>query len=60
MLVEVDDMPAVCHSMDCGFSYIPTVGEIATAEFDAGTSVLKVTGTELPTKVEDMQSLSFA
>jgi hypothetical protein len=60
MLVEIDNMPAVCHSMDCGFTYIPSVGEITKAEFDAGTSVLKITGTKIPTKVEDMQSLSFA
>jgi hypothetical protein len=28
MLVEVDEIPAVCHSMDCGFMHIPAVGEI--------------------------------
>ena len=26
MLVEIDDMPAVCHSMDCSFVHIPSVG----------------------------------
>jgi len=60
MLVEIGNLPAVCHSMDCGFKYVPAVGEITGVEFKADTKVLTVTGTELPAKLADIQSLTFA
>jgi hypothetical protein len=37
MIVEIDDMPAVCHSMDCGFTHIPAVGSVTSFVFDAAT-----------------------
>jgi hypothetical protein len=46
MLVEIDDMPAVCHSMDCGFMHIPSVGQIT--EFSISSNTLTIKGTELP------------
>jgi len=49
MLVEVDDMPAVCHSMDCGFMHIPAVGEIT--EFSISGQTLTMKGTNLPDNV---------
>jgi hypothetical protein len=49
MLVEIGEMPAVCHSMDCGFMHIPTVGEITA--FSLSTGRLTVTGTNLPDNV---------
>jgi hypothetical protein len=60
MLVEIGKLPAVCHSMDCEFQYVPAVGEITAVEFKADTKVLTVTGTELPSKIADIQSLNFA
>jgi hypothetical protein len=45
MLVEIDDMPAVCHSMDCGMKYIPAVGEVTAFTFDDATDKLTITGT---------------
>lgn len=60
MLVEVDDMPAVCHSRDCGFKYIPAVGEVSGFTFDDATDKLTITGTGLPTTVSGLQSLTFA
>jgi len=60
MLVEIDNIPAVCHSRECEFTYVAAVGEITKAEFNAGTSVLTITGTNLPTKISDMQSINFA
>jgi hypothetical protein len=60
MLVEVGDMPAVCHSMDCSFTHIPAVGEVTAFTFDAGTRTLTITGTELPDNLSKIQSISFA
>lgn len=51
MLVEIDDMPAVCHSMDCGFLHVPAVGVITSFELNEGTSTLTMTGTDLPDNV---------
>jgi hypothetical protein len=37
MIVEVDHMPAVCHSMDCGFMHIAAVGEVTGFTYSAST-----------------------
>lgn len=60
MLVEIDDMPAVCHSMDCSFTHIPAVGEITAFTYVEATRVLTITGTELPDNLSKLQSISFA
>ena len=62
MLVEIDDMPAVCHSMECSFMHIPAVGEVtqfAMSTLD-GVSTLTLTGTELPDNVSKIQSIKYA
>lgn len=58
MLVEIDHMPAVCHSMDCGFTHIPAVGMITG--FTVAGSRLTVTGTDLPDNTSKIQSITFA
>lgn len=58
MLVEIDDMPAVCHSMDCGFTHIPAVGSITS--FTLSGSTLTVTGTDLPDNISKIQSITIA
>jgi hypothetical protein len=60
MLVEVGDLPAVCHNMTCDFSYIPNVGEITAFTFNEGTKLLTLTGTDLPTESSGIQSISYA
>lgn len=60
MLVEIGDLPAVCHSMDCGFTYIASIGQITSFTFSDDTDTLQVTGTELPTSLDGIQSLAFA
>jgi len=57
---RVRNMPAVCHSMDCGFTHIPAVGEITSFTYDASTKVVTVTGTNLPDNLNKTQSMSFA
>jgi hypothetical protein len=58
MLVEIDDMPAVCHSMDCSFTHIPAVGEIT--EFTVTDTKLTVKGTNLPDNTSKIQSIMIA
>jgi hypothetical protein len=58
MLVEIDHMPAVCHSMDCGFTHIAAVGEITS--FTVAGGKLTVTGTNLPDNTSKIQSISIA
>lgn len=60
MLVEIDDMPAVCHSMECEFTHIPAVGSVASFTFVEGTRTLTMTGTELPDNISKIQSITFA
>jgi hypothetical protein len=62
MLVEIDDMPAVCHSMDCGFMHIPAVGEITefTAYLSGAFKTVTIKGTNLPDNVSKIQSIKFA
>jgi hypothetical protein len=60
MLVEIDDMPAVCHSMDCSFTHIPAVGEVTAFTYAEDTRILTMTGTELPDNLSKLQSITFA
>jgi hypothetical protein len=60
MIVEVDHMPAVCHSMDCGFMHIPAVGEITGFTFSSSTNKVTITGTDLPDNISKLQSMNFA
>jgi hypothetical protein len=60
LLVEVDGLPAVCHNLDCDFTYIDPVGEVTAFTFDAGTNILVLTGTGLPTAIEDVRKIDFA
>jgi hypothetical protein len=60
MIVQIGDMPAVCHSMDCGFMHIPPVGEVTSFTFVENTKLLTITGTELPDNVSKVQSITFA
>jgi hypothetical protein len=60
MIVEVDHMPAVCHSMDCGFMHIAAVGEVTSFTYSASTKKVTVTGTNLPDNIGLLQSMRFA
>lgn len=68
MLVEVeaieDDkvrhMPAVCHSMNCDFTLLPTVGQVTAFTFNSETQKISITGTDLPDNISKIQSMSFA
>jgi hypothetical protein len=59
-LVEVDNMPAVCHSMKCSWMHIPAKGEVTAFTYDEGTKTLTMTGTDLPNEKKKVQSITFA
>jgi YD repeat-containing protein len=41
-------LPAVCHSMECGFTIIETQGEITAFTYDSDSNTVTMTGTSLP------------
>jgi hypothetical protein len=57
---KVRHMPAVCHSMKCGFTHVPAVGSITSFTYDADTKKVTVTGTDLPDNLSKIQSMRFA
>ena len=60
VMMTVNGQPAVCHNLNCDFTYKAAVGEIATATYDKDTKLMKITGTKLPSKLEDIQKVTFA
>lgn len=60
MLVEIDDMPAVCHSMKCDFTHVAAVGEVTSFTYDANLKKLTMTGTNLPDNKSKVQEITFA
>lgn len=54
MLIEIGDLPAVCHNRDCEFSYIENVGQITEFTFSAESNIVTITGTELPISVTEI------
>jgi hypothetical protein len=60
MIVEIDSKPAVCHSMSCGFTHVPAVGEITSFAITENPWKLTVSGTELPDNLSKIQSISIA
>ena len=60
MIVTVNDEPAVCHNLTCGFTYIEAVGEITSFTFDESTKKLVITGVDLPSVIENITSVQYA
>ena len=60
MIVNVGTEPAVCHAVDCGFVHIAAAGEITSFTYDAASSTLTITGTDLPTNTNLVQSIEYA
>jgi len=56
----VDGYPAVCKNLDCDFSYVQPVGQVTGFTFEQATSKLVLTGTNLPTHLDDVREISFA
>jgi hypothetical protein len=60
VIVNVNGLPAVCHNVTCDFTYGPNVGEVTAFTFDAASKKVSITGTDLPTKAEDIQVIMYA
>lgn len=53
-------MPAVCHNLNCDFTYVPPVGEVKSFTFDNSTNKLVITGESLPKNISDISTIEFA
>jgi hypothetical protein len=60
LIVTVNDLPAVCHNLNCNYTYVTPVGEVTTFTYAPATKVLTLTGTNLPSNSSFIQSISFA
>jgi hypothetical protein len=60
VIVNVADLPAVCHNLTCDFTYIESVGEITSFLYRENTRILTIEGTNFPTDVADLQGVIFA
>lgn len=58
--MTVDDVPAVCHGMNCDFTYVEPVGSIDSFTFDINTGLVSIQGTDLPTNISDIFKVEFA
>lgn len=48
-VVTIDGVPAACPNRNCEFKFIANAGQITNAQYNAGTKVVTITGTGLPT-----------
>lgn len=53
VIVHVDGVEAVCHSLDCGYRYKEPSSIITNVELDGNT--LSITGTNLPTTIKTVE-----
>lgn len=60
LIVTVDDVPVVCHGMQCDFSYVEPVGTVDSFTFDIDTGLLSITGTDLPSNMSDIFKVEYA
>jgi hypothetical protein len=60
VIVNVNDMPAVCKNLTCDFTYTTPVGEITAFTYDTASKVVVLTGTAFPEKQTDIQKIMFA
>ena len=60
VIVNVNDMPAVCHNLTCDFTYTTPVGEVTAFTYATATRVVVITGTAFPAAHADIQVIKFA
>ena len=60
LIVTVDGNPAVCHNMTCDLAYITPDATVTAFTYTESTKVLTITGTDLPTTIDEMQDVIFA
>lgn len=55
LIMNVNGQPAVCHKVDCDFSYLNPTEVVTEFTFDTTTKILTLTGTNLPNKTDVYQ-----
>jgi len=60
IVVTVNDLPAVCHNVTCGYKYTNATGEVTEFTFDESTNKLVLVGTQLPKTLDEIYSVEFA
>jgi hypothetical protein len=60
MMVSVDGLPAVCHNLNCDYTYTTPTAQVTSFTFDEASKVLTLTGTGLPTTLDEIQRVDFA
>jgi hypothetical protein len=60
VLVQIGDLPAVCHNLTCDYTYIEAVGEISAFTFDQAAGTLNIVGSALPSNSSNITSITFA
>lgn len=60
ILVQIGDLPAVCHNLTCDYVYVEAVGEISAFTFDQTAGTLNLVGSSLPTNITNVTSITFA
>jgi YD repeat-containing protein len=60
VIVNVNGLPAVCHSLACDFAYTENVGKVTGFTYDAASKKVTITGTDLPKTADDIQKVDFA
>ena len=55
-MVNVNNTPAVCHSMRCDFTYTVPTSSVSSFTFDPSSLLLTVVGSDLPVTTPDVHS----
>lgn len=50
VLVEIDDLPALCVNRNCDYAYVDVSGLVSSFSYDAATRSVTVQGASLPTR----------
>lgn len=60
VLVQIGDLPAVCHNLTCDYAYVEPVGEISAFTFNQDAGTLNIVGSSLPSNSSNITSVTFA
>lgn len=60
LIVTVNDIPTVCHTLACNFTYTEPVGEVTGYSYNHVSKLLVLEGDSLPNVTSNISSISFA
>ena len=59
-MVQIGDLPAVCHNLTCDYVYVEAVGEVMGFTFNQAAGTLNLVGTSFPANMTNITSITFA